>query len=262
MPDLRRVHRFRDHAVAGVNWRPTRFVDEVPSLRVCSLCRMIPKRILVLPCSHLLCQSCHAASSQGCGGRCPLDQEPFEEAECDSYGLPTRKANALKVHCWNEAHGCEFVGAIEDVLKHNETECDYHAVECLRCGEEVLHRELSTHSRDGCSAGTENPSPECNALTLQDVIASLEEMKRMLSDPDYDELLPLIQRKMNELTERLAIQGSTTMSTRGVRASALVSKALKSGPRLHRLRCKNLILGEIQLNKPVRCLRCCRAWRN
>ncbi|KAH7976526.1 hypothetical protein HPB52_015803 [Rhipicephalus sanguineus] len=96
MPDLRRVHRFRDHAVAGVNWRPTRFVDEVPNLRVCGLCRMIPRRILVLPCGHLLCQSCHTASSQGCRGQCPLDQEPFEEDECDSYDFPTRKANALK----------------------------------------------------------------------------------------------------------------------------------------------------------------------
>ncbi|KAH7958007.1 hypothetical protein HPB51_028010 [Rhipicephalus microplus] len=71
MSDLRRVHRFRDHAVAGVNWRPTRFVDEVPSLRVCCLCRMIPKTVLALPCGHLLCQSCLAASSHGSGGRCP-----------------------------------------------------------------------------------------------------------------------------------------------------------------------------------------------
>ncbi|KAH7976525.1 hypothetical protein HPB52_015802 [Rhipicephalus sanguineus] len=231
MPDLQRVHRFRDYAVAGVNWRPTRFVDEVPSSRVCGLCRMIPKRILVLPCGHVLCQPCHAASSQG--GRCPLDQEPFEEAECCVHDFPMRKAKTLKVHCWNEEHGCEFVGAIEDMLKHNETECDYHAVECLRCGEKVLHRELSTHYVAGCTAAvspavTENPSLESDALTLQDVIASLEEVKTLLRDPDYDELLPEIQSKTNEPAERLANQGSHMTATRGVGESARIAKVMVS----------------------------------
>ncbi|KAH7932479.1 hypothetical protein HPB52_024509 [Rhipicephalus sanguineus] len=60
MADLRRVHRFRDHTVAGVNWRPTRLFYESPSLRACDLCRMIAGRVLELPCSHLLCQACHA----------------------------------------------------------------------------------------------------------------------------------------------------------------------------------------------------------
>ncbi|KAH7972909.1 hypothetical protein HPB52_018640 [Rhipicephalus sanguineus] len=65
MQDRGRVHRFHDHAVAGVNWRPTRFVDKVPTSRVCGICRMIPNRILVLPCGHLLCQSAiHTAISQ------------------------------------------------------------------------------------------------------------------------------------------------------------------------------------------------------
>ncbi|KAH7976664.1 hypothetical protein HPB52_017725 [Rhipicephalus sanguineus] len=78
----------------------------------------------------------------------------------------------MKVHCWNEEHGCEFVGAIKDILKHNETDCDYHAVEFLRCGEKVLHRELSTPYVAGCTAAvspavTENPSTESDALTLK-----------------------------------------------------------------------------------------------
>ncbi|KAH6923918.1 hypothetical protein HPB50_009429 [Hyalomma asiaticum] len=97
MPDVRRMHRFRDHVVAGVNWRPMRFVSEVPSSRLCGLCGMIPKRILLLPCGHVLCQSCHAASSQESGGRCPLDQEPFDEAECSGHDFPARRANVLRV---------------------------------------------------------------------------------------------------------------------------------------------------------------------
>ncbi|XP_049275893.1 TNF receptor-associated factor 3-like [Rhipicephalus sanguineus] len=197
MPGLRRVHCFCEHPVAGVNWRPTRFVEEVPSSRVCGLCRMIPKRIKVLPCGHLLCQSCHA-TTQGSRGRCPLDQEPFEEPECDSYDLPTRKANALKVYCWNKGHGCEFEGSMEDMLRHYENECTWHTVECLRCCEEVLHRNLSTHYVAGCralvsSARAGNASSDSQVLTLQEVTAALGELKMLIRDANHEQLLPAIQ---------------------------------------------------------------------
>ncbi|KAH7975685.1 hypothetical protein HPB52_004126 [Rhipicephalus sanguineus] len=213
MPDLRGVHRFRDHAIAGVNWRPTRFVDEVPSSRVCGLCRMIPKQTMLLPCEHALCQSCHAASFQGCSGRCPLDQKPFEEAECSRYDLPTRKANTLKVYCWNEAHGCQYEGAVEDMLGHYEKECPFHAVECLHCGEAVLHRELAAHYVAECTADvslarTENASTDSRVLTLQDVRNALEEVKTLLRDPNHDRELPAIQSRVNELIEQVRNQES------------------------------------------------------
>ncbi|XP_049275566.1 uncharacterized protein LOC119407289 isoform X6 [Rhipicephalus sanguineus] len=211
MPDLQRVHRFRDYAVAGVNWRPTRFVDEVPSSRVCGLCCMIPKRILVLPCGHVLCQSCHAASSQG--GRCPLDQHPFDEAECCAVDFPVGKAKPLKVHCWNEAHGCNFEGAVEFVLRHYEDECTFHTVDCLRCGEQVLHRELSTHYVAGCGAalsltGTKNTSSKSRAMTLQDVTAALLELKTLLTN-DHKQLLLAIQCSMNEVIGQIRSQEYT-----------------------------------------------------
>ncbi|KAL1446226.1 hypothetical protein MTO96_044648 [Rhipicephalus appendiculatus] len=213
MPDLQRMHRFRDHDFAGVNWRPTRFVDEVHSSRVCGLCRMIPKRTVLLPCDHALCQSCHAASFQGCGGRCPLDQEPFEEAECTSCDFPTRKANALKVYCWNEAHGCEYQGAMEDMLRHYENECTLHSVECFRCGKAVLHRQLGMHYVAGCTAGvssarTDDTSSDSRALTLQDVRNALEEVKTLLRDPNHDHVLPAIQSQVNQLTEQVRNQES------------------------------------------------------
>ncbi|XP_070396388.1 uncharacterized protein [Dermacentor albipictus] len=213
MPDhgQGRVHRFRDHVVAGVNWRPTRFVDEVPSSRVCGLCRMIPKRTVMLPCSHALCESCHAASLEGGVGQCPLDQEAFEEAECFGYEFPTRKANTLKVYCWNEAHGCEYTGTMDRMLEHYENECTFHTVECLRCGEGVQHRDLPTHYAAGCSAGvssgiTECRSSECTALSLEDVNAALEELKARLGDANHDRLLPEIQSHFNELKEQVRSQ--------------------------------------------------------
>ncbi|XP_070376840.1 uncharacterized protein [Dermacentor albipictus] len=207
MPDhgRGRVHRFRDHVVAGVNWRPTRFVDEVPSSRACGLCRMIPKRTVLLPCSHALCQSCHAASLEEGVGQCPLDREPFEEAECFGYEFPTRKTNALKVYCWNEAHGCEYTGTMDRMLEHYEKECSFHTVECLRCGEGVQHRDLATHYAAGCSDGVPSANTESSqptAVTLEDVNAALEDVKTTLRCLNHDQLLPVIQSQLNELTEQ------------------------------------------------------------
>ncbi|KAH8031133.1 hypothetical protein HPB51_012853 [Rhipicephalus microplus] len=223
MSDLRRVHRFRDHAVAGVNWRPTRFVNELPSLRVCCLCRMIPKRIFVLPCGHLLCQSCVTASSQGRGGRCPLDQEPFEEAKCHSYDFNTRTVKALKVHCWNEGHGCKFEGAMEIMLRHYENECTFHTVECFRCDEQVLHSELPAHYSAGCSAAVslacpKNTSSDSQAFTLRDVTGALAELKALLRGANQELLLPMIESRMNELTERIRnLESMSAVITRAAR---------------------------------------------
>ncbi|XP_070376833.1 uncharacterized protein [Dermacentor albipictus] len=204
-----RVHRFRDHVVSGVNWRPTRFVDEVPSSRVCGLCLMIPKRTVLLPCSHALCQSCHAASLEGGVGQCPLDRDAFAEGECVGYEFPARKASTVKVYCWNEAHGCEYTGTLDRMLEHYENECTFHTVECLRCGEGVQHRDLPTHYVAGCSAGvstaiTESSQPA--AMTLEDVNAALEDMKAMLGCLNHDQLLPVIQSQLNELTEQVRNQ--------------------------------------------------------
>ncbi|XP_070376849.1 uncharacterized protein [Dermacentor albipictus] len=200
-----RVHRFRDHVVAGVNWRPTRLFDEVPHSRVCGLCRMIPKQMLLLPCGHALCQSCHAASIEEGAGQCPLDREPFEVADCFGYEFPTRKANAVKAYCWNEAHGCEYTGTMDRMLEHYENECTFHTVECVRCGEGVQHKDLPMHYAAGCSAGVSTAireSSQRTAVTLEDVNAALEDVKAMLGCLNHDQLLPVIQSQLNELTEQ------------------------------------------------------------
>ncbi|KAL3245373.1 hypothetical protein MRX96_046963 [Rhipicephalus microplus] len=88
---------------------------------------------------------------RGSGGRCPLDQEPFEQAKCGCYELAMRAMNAFKVYCWNETHGCEYEGTMEDMLRHYESECIFHSVECLRCGKAVLQKELAEHYVVGCS---------------------------------------------------------------------------------------------------------------
>ncbi|KAL1470615.1 hypothetical protein MTO96_004566 [Rhipicephalus appendiculatus] len=101
---------------------------------------------------------------------------------------------------------------MELMLRHYENECTFHTVECLRCGEEVLHRELSAHFVAGCTAAVStaatqnNTSPEPSTLTLQDVTAALEELKTLLRDANHEQLLLAIQSEMNELIEQIRNQ--------------------------------------------------------
>ncbi|XP_065296148.1 E3 ubiquitin-protein ligase PDZRN3-B-like [Dermacentor albipictus] len=204
-----RLYRFRDHAVAGVNWRPTRFVGEVPNSRVCGLCRMIPKRMLLLPCGHGLCHSCHAAISQAVHPRCPLDQEPFKQVECHSIDFAARN-RSLKVYCWNEEHGCEHMGTLDRMLEHYEKECTFHTMECLRCGEEVQHRDLPTHYAAGCTARASSAIRACRcsepaAMALADDIAALQDLNEALGRLS-DQLLPVMQSQLNELAVEVGNQ--------------------------------------------------------
>ncbi|KAL1470590.1 hypothetical protein MTO96_004543 [Rhipicephalus appendiculatus] len=211
-----RVHRFRDHPIAGVNWRPTRIVDELPRSRVCGLGRMIPKRTVKLPCLHILCQSCHA------------------------------------VYCWNESNGCEYKGAMGDMLQHYEKECVFHTVECLRCGEAALHRELATHCVAGCSVRvssprSENTSSESKALTLEDVSNALD-VKTLLREPN--QVLPAIQSQVNELTDQAGNQESRLAEVADEVGTSLPGWSTR--PRLPRLSCRNRLVGKIQRMEPAR----------
>ncbi|KAH8029836.1 hypothetical protein HPB51_004871 [Rhipicephalus microplus] len=160
------LHRVCD-TVSGVNWRPTRFVDELVVTRyACHLCRVIPSTTVVLPCAHGLCELCHAGSPLEDGRRvCPLDGKSFGEWDYEKCHLLVLKKD-LEAYCWNEEHGCNFVGPLVKVLQHFEQECTFHAFPCLRCGENVLRGKLSEHYAGECKSlpvmtgeGGETPRP-------------------------------------------------------------------------------------------------------
>ncbi|KAL1421699.1 hypothetical protein MTO96_004083 [Rhipicephalus appendiculatus] len=111
------------------------------------------------------------------------------------------------------------------MLWHYENECTFHSVECLRCGEGVLHRELATHYVAGCSPGVpqtckKNASAESKVVTLQYVSCALEELKMLMRDATHDQMLPAIQTQVNELIEEVRNQQSKSDEiTHGARAS-------------------------------------------
>ncbi|XP_077495214.1 RING finger protein 151-like [Amblyomma americanum] len=188
------LHRVR-HLLTGANWRPTRFVDDVPYYHTCGLCNVIPKKTMLLPCSHVLCESCHKGSLQveqgedGVSGVCPLDRQPFQVRQCARIRLSANKVNSLQAYCWNQDQGCDFVGTLQDILTHCEEECAFHALACPRCGQNVLHAVLPEHYTAGCGANSaaddaaESPvdgdeaASENGGFSLEDVKALLRELE-------------------------------------------------------------------------------------
>ncbi|KAL1470005.1 hypothetical protein MTO96_040730 [Rhipicephalus appendiculatus] len=127
---------------------------------------------------------------------------------------------------------------MEDMLLHYEYECTFHTVECLRCGEEVLHRELATHYVAGCSAAASsaragNTSSDSQALTLEGVTVTFENLKALLRDANHEQLLPVIQSEMNELIEQIRDQERRSeVITHAVAAPATSAAAQVAAPSL------------------------------
>lgn len=214
MPDPerpRQQYRLRDFAL-GINWRVMHFAEHVPATFVCGLCGVIPKRTLVLPCSHALCEPCHRASVTQGVGICPLDMVPFAQVECHANSMAAKRANSLMAHCWNEAQGCKFVGTVKAVLQHYEEECTFHALECPRCAVSVLHKNLPAHYVAGCivstvPADTKQPFSPDALRTSHGWGDTLGELKAALRETCNDQLAS-IQSQMSELTQRVESHGT------------------------------------------------------
>ncbi|KAL1438834.1 hypothetical protein MTO96_047757 [Rhipicephalus appendiculatus] len=207
MPDTCTGKLLRLHgALGGVNWRPTRFAVDGLHPYACSLCGVIPKHTLLLPCEHALCETCKSGSVEDDGGVCPLDQEPFVEDECGRIPLPLRKLGSLK------PKGCPFVDTLPALLRHFEEECSFHAVECPRCGEVALHANLVAHYKAGClgrapSVTDDEPPRYDSVLRVSDINATLGEFNALLNQL-YQDQLPTMESKMNEITELVTNHGA------------------------------------------------------
>ncbi|XP_065305730.2 uncharacterized protein [Dermacentor albipictus] len=197
--------------------------------RVCD--SVIPSTTVLLPCSHALCEQCRAGSVDKDGGSvCPLDGEPFREDECQKFQLPERKKQKLKAHCWNEAHGCDFVGPLAALLGHFEAECAFHTSPCQRCGENVPNAKLAGHYIDGCS--TNNFSSEtlvesstrgeaaASSSATGDITATAQGIEGK-AEYRYEDEIPALQSQVNELTEAARTQGAQLQELNGTLALSL-----------------------------------------
>ncbi|XP_075526408.1 uncharacterized protein LOC142558136 [Dermacentor variabilis] len=226
-PGRQVLHRVCN-SVSGVNWRPTRFVDEPVAARyACCVCHLIPTTTILVPCGHALCDQCQRGSvTQDGGNVCPLDGEPFCEDECQKVQLPERRKQKLAAHCWNEVHGCDFVGPLAALLGHFEAECSFHVLPCERCGETVRNSELAAHYIGGCSNALSSvtlaeSSQKSGAVVISgDVTTVRRELDKSAASTGED-AMPVLQTQLNELTEAARIQGAQLQELNAALAASL-----------------------------------------
>lgn len=206
MPDQHvSSHRVRG-LVSGANWRLTKFTAAVPHHLRCGLCHVISSPTFLLPCLHTLCESCVSHSGNDGNTVCPFDKEPFAVGDCQKFRWPPATADKLKACCWNEAHGCAFVGTLQAVFTHYDQECTFHAVECPRCNSSVLHQDLPRHYMEGCHNQVVPPAARDSSLrqeaafSAEDIVRCADELKALIVDP-YQDRLPMLQSKMNEVLQ-------------------------------------------------------------
>ncbi|KAK8784563.1 hypothetical protein V5799_009068 [Amblyomma americanum] len=92
-----------------LDWRPLRFVQRIPPNRICLACGLVCRTTALLPCMHLLCQSCYEHCTLDGEHVCPLDGHYFQDRDVDWKETLTDEILRKQVSCWNDGSGCEAV---------------------------------------------------------------------------------------------------------------------------------------------------------
>ncbi|XP_077496336.1 uncharacterized protein LOC144107203 [Amblyomma americanum] len=214
----RRLLQLSAGGVGGVKWRPIRLAVDTLHPYACSLCGVIPSSTTLLPCAHALCEICKSGSGRdGVGGVCPLDRERFDDEECGEIVFPANRVTSLKAYCWNQDHGCPFLGTLPEVLRHYEDECAFHAIQCPRCGDSVPRADLAHHYGAGCPGNVtltadDHLAPLNGVFGLHDVNAALEEFKATLR-ASFQDQVPSLQSQVNKLSEEVRNLHATLRDT-------------------------------------------------
>ncbi|XP_029832069.2 uncharacterized protein LOC8052203 [Ixodes scapularis] len=204
----------------GLNWRSLAFEKPPPAIRVCSLCGVVPRTTLVLPCSHAFCEPCFAAT-EGKGRVCPLDGHAYDQDTVGRLQLPPDQVLRLRAACWNP--GCCFVGPVSGLLEHFEEHCAFHRVSCNRCHQDVLRHDLVQHYAEGCSSATsvQGGGSREAGLLCSDILKASAEFRRSFTElrDGYYEL----QASLNTLSGEMKHSRSETNA-----AAASVSRLLQA----------------------------------
>ncbi|KAH6924475.1 hypothetical protein HPB50_018834 [Hyalomma asiaticum] len=62
-----------------LDWKTVHFAEAIPAERICDGCGWMPRESICLPCSHVLCTTCHEQCLVGRGCECPLDRTWFSD---------------------------------------------------------------------------------------------------------------------------------------------------------------------------------------
>ncbi|XP_077492961.1 uncharacterized protein LOC144104052 [Amblyomma americanum] len=141
---------------AEIDWRPLHFVKHMPPTRVCGACGVVRPKAALLPCKHVLCESCYDQCATTNGSHlCPFDDREWQGEGIEWREFPVDKLLKKEVRCWNEEHGCQCVTPASGIAQHFLRECGHHSVSCPKCCATVPCSGVIAHLKSGfCNSGT------------------------------------------------------------------------------------------------------------
>ncbi|KAK8767926.1 hypothetical protein V5799_005291 [Amblyomma americanum] len=183
-----------------VDWRPLQFVEHLPGIRICGLCGVVARLTMLLPCSHILCQTCYRLVLDT-NLSCPVDKRKVGEDEVQTLELKGDQLDDRRVLCLNAQRGCSFMGKLVDFKEHIEKDCKYHEVFCPKCGMSVSQSKILEHCLSSCVDGTIVTTPNDSGSVLED----LRIIKQNVEDAmvGITRKKSVVQDKVNGLVECL-----------------------------------------------------------
>ena len=127
------------------------FIDEPPEELNCSVCLLVLRDPhLTSCCGNHFCESC-VEKIKGISP-CPL----CKDATFTTFLNKSiqRKINELKIHCPRAELGCTWIGTIGGAGSHldpSSGDCEYVAVMCSLCNEEIPRKDLLNHMNEECT---------------------------------------------------------------------------------------------------------------
>lgn len=130
-----------------LEWRRVRFAEPLPKIRVCQLCGVVAAMARLLPCTHVLCESCEDKAEEK-GRKCPVDGYCFQGEDVQNMPFPRRDIDERVVHCLNDTGdetGCRFSGKLAELERHFLAHCRHGMVQCSRCRGQLTRQDVFDH---------------------------------------------------------------------------------------------------------------------
>ena len=147
------------------------FVGPVPEELLCKFCKLVPKKLNRTDC-------CEERFCQACIDPVLKDKKPCPscgEADLSTFSTKAsqKKILALQVRCAMKQKGCEWVGQLEQLDAHLDTDCQYVDVECpSKCDKKVQKRNLATHLEMDCHK-REFMCPYCTYKATFEIVSNV-----------------------------------------------------------------------------------------
>ena len=165
------------------------FVDQISSKYQCNICMKVLRHAnLTGCCGQHYCDSClkQWKDKQGKKYTCPHCRREGFQSMLNWEKI--REIKLLRIRCTNLKKGCEWVGQLEDLRNHLQSDsgCDYEDVKCsnkgyeweqLReCGKMVERRFVAHHQYHDCSYREYT----CGKVDTYDAIAGTRRIKKTM----------------------------------------------------------------------------------